>query len=84
VLLRSCVGHCKNKGVVLREEEESRREDRRGTDSGADDVDPRRGRRAEAAGESVGDAGSRRGGRGRDERDEDEKGSGDKKLRVGK
>jgi hypothetical protein len=58
VLLSSCVGHCRNKGVVLREEEESRREDRRGTDNGADDVDPRRWRRAEAAGESVGDAGS--------------------------
>jgi hypothetical protein len=86
VLLSNYVGHRKNKGVVLREEEENRGEDSR-TERGKgeealaatvaqDDADPRRWRRAEAsaevADESVGDAGSRRGGRGRDERDEHE------------
>jgi len=60
----SYVGHRKNKGVVLREQQENL-EKAKGEEAltvAQDDADPRRWRRAEAADESVGDAGSRRGG----------------------
>ena len=80
------LGYCKNKGVVLREEGVNR--EKQGEEAltlAQDDADPRHWRRAdasaEAADESVGNAGSRRGGRGRDEH---ARGSGDKQVRFKK
>lgn len=82
VPLTSDVGHCKNKGIVLREVEESPREDRKPERSKNEDVltvaqmtwahDAGVELRPEAADERVGDSGSRHGDWGRDKRDEHE------------